>query len=103
LPIAIERSADMANRGYFSHTTPEGTDVHAIFDRLGLKFDWCGEILARNNYPDAETVGVAVESFMESQGHRTNILYAPYVRTAIAEARSENGLRYYAVIFATDK
>jgi uncharacterized protein YkwD len=103
LPIAQIRSTDMATRNYFSHLTPDGTDVYNIIEKMGYHFDWCSEIIARNNYPDDQTVSVAIKAFMDSRGHKAQIVFAPYTRAAVAEATSDTGVRYYVVIFATEK
>jgi uncharacterized protein YkwD len=102
LPIARARSNDMATRNYFSHTTPEGGTVQDLVKEAGLHFGWSSEILARNNYPDDQSVSVAISAFMKSDSHRAHILYAPYTRAASGEVRAPNGIRYYTVMLATD-
>ena len=62
-------SEDMAERNYFSHDSPEGTTPWDRAKAAGYR-DPSGENIARG-YPDASSV---VEAWMNSPGHRANIL-----------------------------
>ena len=102
LPLAKARSDDMATRNYFSHTTPEGRTLQDMAAAAHLPYKWTSEILARNNYPDDQSVAIAVNAFMQSEAHRAHILYPAYRRAAVAEARTASGMKYFTVILATD-
>ena len=43
-----------------------------------------GENLARNNYPDGQSVSVAMSAFMSSPAHRVNVLEAKFSASASA-------------------
>jgi uncharacterized protein YkwD len=76
--VARGHSADMFERGYFSHYTPEGKDP---FDRMrvaGIVFMTAGENLAL-----AQTLSIAHTGLMHSPGHRANILNPAYHRVGI--------------------
>ncbi|MEP6681774.1 MAG: CvpA family protein [Parafilimonas sp.] len=76
--VALAHSADMFQRGYFAHITPEGKDP---FDRMrdaNIKFLLAGENLAL-----AQTLFIAHESLMNSPGHRANILRSGFGRLGI--------------------
>jgi uncharacterized protein YkwD len=76
--VARAHSADMFERGYFSHYTPEKNDP---FDRMKaqqVKFITAGENLAL-----ARTVLMAHEGLMNSPGHRANILQPSFGRVGI--------------------
>ncbi len=67
--VARAHSADMRDRGYFSHVTPEGLDPFARARAAGF-----GHARAENiasGQPDAAAVMAA---WMASPGHRQNIL-----------------------------
>jgi uncharacterized protein YkwD len=98
--IARIRSSDMAARGYFSHTSPEGQSAFILLDQWGIPYSWAGENLARNNYPLAETVAVAVRDLMASPAHRANILSPNYTRVGVGYAEDGSGMRYYTIVFA---
>jgi uncharacterized protein YkwD len=76
--VAIAHSADMFERGYFAHITPEGKDP---FDRMRdarVRFYLAGENLAL-----AQTLDIAHQGLMNSPGHRENILRPGFGRLGI--------------------
>ena len=97
--IARIRSSDMASRGYFSHTSPEGQTAFTLIDQRGISYSWAGENLARNNYPLAETVAVAIRDLMASPPHRDNILSPNYTRLGVGYADDGSGMRYFTMVF----
>ena len=97
--VAQLRSDDMASRGYFAHSSPEGETAFSLMDSYGVPYGWAGENLARNNYPDGETVGVAIRDLMASDGHRANILSGNYTQLGVGMAIDAEGLRYFTMIF----
>jgi uncharacterized protein YkwD len=97
--VAQIRSNDMASRNYFSHTSPDGSTAFSLMDYYGVPYGWAGENLARNNYPDAQSVSVAITELMNSAGHRANILHANYRQMGVAAAVDGAGMKYYTMIF----
>ena len=102
--VAQVRSDDMAARNYFSHTDPnEGPEASALafrlLDKFGVPHGWAGENLARNNYPDGETVAVSIRDLMASPDHRANILSTHYTAMGVAMADDGNGMKYFTMIF----
>ena len=97
--IAQLRSDDMASIGYFSHTSPSGQTAFSLLDAYLVPHGWAGENLARNNYPDVETVGVAIRDLMASSGHRANILSANYTTLGVAVAFDGAGMKYFTMVF----
>ena len=88
--VARAHSDDMTSRGYFSHDTPEGLGPSDRIDRAGYSC-WKG-----SHYGVAENIAIeiasgdlddvaaeAVHSWMNSPGHRTNLLGRQYDRTGI--------------------
>ncbi len=97
--VALLRSNDMATRNYFSHTSPDGTGAFDLLDAYGVAHGWAGENLARNNYPDDQSVAVAIRDLMASQGHRDNILSTNYTALGVAAVNDGAGMWYYTMIF----
>ncbi len=97
--LARQRAQTMANTNCFSHTAC-GPTAFDLMGGIGYVFQIAGENIARNNYPDAETVSVAMTGFMNSSGHRANILESRYTKVGIGVAFGANGMKYFAVIFA---
>lgn len=97
--VAQVRSNDMASRGYFSHTSPEGQTAFGLLDYYGIPYGWAGENLARNNYPNNQTVQIAIQDLMASQGHRDNILNVNNTHMGIGFADDGTGMKYFTMIF----
>ncbi len=97
--VAQIRSDDMANLGYFSHTSPTGETAFSLLDANRVPHGWAGENLARNNYPDDESVAVAIRDLMASPPHRANILNVNYSAIGVAVAFDGQGMKYFTMIF----
>lgn len=74
-------SADMLQKGYFSHYSPEGKDVADRADKAGISYLVIGENLAY-----APSLQLAHQGLMNSPGHRANILSADYGKVGIGVA-----------------
>ena len=97
--VARERSNDMVQKGYFGHVSPTGDTAFSLMDRYGIPYAWAGENLARNNYPDNESVAVALREWMASQGHRDNILGVHYQTVGVGAAVDGAGMKYFTLVF----
>ena len=75
LALAAKRhAADMVRRDYFSHVAPGGTDFVARIRRAGYSAPTIGENLAAGSGSLA-TPAATVRGWMNSPGHRRNILH----------------------------
>jgi uncharacterized protein YkwD len=100
MQVARQRAQDMASRGYFSHTSPSGETAFTILNQIGYAYRLAGENIARNNYPDSQSVEISMTGFMNSQSHRENILEPVYQRVGIGVAFGADGMKYFAVVFS---
>lgn len=95
--MARIQAQNMAYYQKMAHVLPNAT-LPTLGDRaryVGYTFGRIAENVALG-YPNAETV---VEGWMNSRGHRQNILDAGVVETGIAVARSATGGLYYCQVF----
>lgn len=69
---AQTKADDMINRNYWSHNTPDGTQPWWFFTNAGYQYTNAGENLAYG-FADSNTT---VNAWMNSPGHRANILGA---------------------------
>jgi uncharacterized protein YkwD len=100
--LARSRSLDMAARNYFSHTTPEGTDVFAMLRARNIPFGYAGEILAKSTATDSgQATQMAMQAFLDSPGHKTIMLKAPYTHVGVGYARAADGASYFTVVFVS--
>ncbi len=98
--IARIRSQDMADHDYFAHVSPiTGDTAFTLMDKHGVPYGWAGENLAKNNYPDDQTVSVADTALWNSPPHRENILNPNYTDMGIALVIDGSGMKYFTIIF----
>jgi uncharacterized protein YkwD len=72
---------DMFVRQYFEHVSPSGAGPADVVTAAGYAYIAVGENLALGNYKDDRTL---VQAWMDSPGHRANILGASYTEIGIA-------------------
>jgi uncharacterized protein YkwD len=77
---AGDRMHDMEDLGYWSHQSPDGRSPFVWLRPHDYPFSFAGENLACG----FETSEVLVDSWMESKGHRDNILSPFYTDCGIA-------------------
>ncbi|NBD73414.1 hypothetical protein GVX82_00015 [Patescibacteria group bacterium] len=83
--MAEAKLADMIERDYFQHDAPTGEGVEELARDVGYDYLLVGENLAYGDFADARHV---VDAWMESPGHRENILHERYQEIGIAVARA---------------
>lgn len=79
--IAMERLEDMFKKQYFDHISPEGLAASDIAEDIGYEFISIGENIALGNFKDDKAL---VQAWMDSPGHRANILNDGYTEIGIA-------------------
>ena len=77
--VARYKSQDMRDRGYFSHTSPTYGTPFQMIKAFGLSFRTAGENIAKG-YATPQAV---VDGWMNSSGHRANILNASYTQIGV--------------------
>ncbi|MEO5939627.1 MAG: CAP domain-containing protein [Candidatus Limnocylindrales bacterium] len=99
--IARSRSKDMIVRDYFSHTVL-GTsyNVFHILDTKGYCYKIAGENIGWNNYPDDLATSTVQRQFMDSAGHRANILGKAWDVVGIGAYKGPTGKKMWTVLFA---
>jgi len=66
---------DMFKNQYFGHISPSGVEIGDLASQAGYEFISIGENLALGNFENDETL---VQAWMDSPGHRENILNKNY-------------------------
>ncbi len=95
--MARAHSQDMADLDYFSHVSPEGETLADRLADAGVEYSIAGENIAYNNYPDP--AATAVEGWMNSDGHRANILNESFTTTGMGVAVNNDGMYYFTQDF----
>ena len=100
--IARAHSADMLNKGYFSHTNTAGCGSSCRVTNAGYAWRATGEnIYTMEGYDmsASETARQMVDGWMKSSGHRANILNSSYTNHGIGLAVSGKTI-YATSVFA---
>ncbi|MFF4243327.1 sigma-70 family RNA polymerase sigma factor [Streptomyces sp. NPDC001822] len=84
---ASRHSADMVARDYFSHTSPDGTDPGARITAAGYRWSTYGENIAKGQ----QTPESVMDAWMNSEGHRANILNCAFKEIGIGREDSSGG------------
>jgi uncharacterized protein YkwD len=87
--VARQYSQKMAERNFFSHTSPDGDSVADRVKSAKIFYWMVGENLFRSTNI-TQPVPAAVEGWMNSPGHRANILRSEYRETGIGVWRVGN-------------
>ena len=77
--VARYKSQDMKDNNYFSHTSPTYGSPFQMMKSFGITYKTAGENIARG-YKTPEAV---VNGWMNSSGHRANILNSSFTRIGV--------------------
>jgi len=81
---------------YFSHTRPDGRDPFTAFTENNVQFTQAGENLAAGQRTAAEVV----KSWMDSPGHKENIVNLNFGRLGVGVTMDNDGRIYWTQTFA---
>lgn len=91
---ARDHSQNMAERNFFDHIDPRLGAVDKRLNRFRIAWRACGEnIFMVYGYEDPARI--AVLGWMESPGHRANILYREFTHTGVGVFYRQRDQRYY--------
>ncbi|GJD18147.1 Allergen V5/Tpx-1 related [Rivularia sp. IAM M-261] len=87
--VARKYSKKMAEKNFFSHTGIDGSTLASRVEASGIIYWLVGENLFKGTNLN-EPVSIAVEGWLESPGHRANILRPPFNETGVGVWRIKN-------------
>ncbi|MDD3693556.1 MAG: SafA/ExsA family spore coat assembly protein [Oscillospiraceae bacterium] len=93
--VARYKSQDMINRNYFAHNSPTYGSPFNMMENFGLRFSSAGENIAYGQRTPREVVN----AWMNSPGHRANILSQSFSHTGVGAAKKANGTLYWTQMF----
>lgn len=94
--LAENHCNDMINRGFFAHNNPDGETPFDRMKKAGILYWMAGENIAAGQYsPEA-----VIESWMNSAGHRKNILNPDFKSLGVGVVRGGHYGVYWAQEFA---
>jgi len=98
---AQSHAEDMANKNYFSHTGKNGSTMADRTKATGYKYSFLGENLAAGRATPEGTI----RQWMNSTGHRANILNANFTEIGFGYATAPNSRyrHYWVQVFGTPR
>ena len=98
--VARWRSKDMIERDYFSHDIPGYGSVFKKLDAKGYCYKVAGENIGWNTYPDDVATAAIHKMFMDSSGHRKNVLGRAWDVMGVGAYQGPGGKKMWTVLFA---
>ena len=92
--VARIKAQDMVNNNYFSHTSPTYGSPFDMIKSFGISYKTAGENIAGNSSNSA-----AVNAWMNSEGHRANILNSSFNYTGIGIVSNPKYGKIYVQMF----
>ena len=89
------KSQDMINKNYFAHQSPTYGSPFDMIESFGISMAAGGENIAMGQRTPQEVV----TAWMNSPGHRSNILSTAYTEIGVGCAKSSNGSYYWTQMF----
>ena len=79
----------------FSHTRPDGRYFSSVFAEYGISYRYSGENIAWGQKSPEEVVS----AWMNSAGHRANILNAKFTELGVGYRQNAKGVNYFTQLF----
>lgn len=93
--VARYKSQDMIDKNYFAHQSPTYGSPFDMMESFGIRFSAAGENIAKGQRTPAEVMN----AWMNSPGHKSNILSRSYTEIGVGLARNKNGVCYWTQMF----
>jgi uncharacterized YkwD family protein/spore coat assembly protein SafA len=93
--VARYKAMDMRDKNYFSHTSPTYGDPFTMMKNFGIAYRAAAENIAAGQTSPQEVV----RAWMNSPGHRANILNATYTQIGVGYAQGGSQRYYWVQMF----
>lgn len=93
--VARYKSQDMINKNYFAHNSPTYGSPFKMMESFGIRFSAAGENIAMGQ----QSAQQVMNSWMNSPGHRSNILSPSYSQIGVGVAKDRYGRLYWTQMF----
>lgn len=80
---------------HFSHTRPDGSSFSTALQEQGIAYRRAGENIAWGQRSPEEVVN----AWMNSEGHRANIMNKSFTKIGIGYYQNANGVKYWSQLF----
>ncbi|EQE62134.1 CAP domain-containing protein [Clostridioides difficile] len=93
--VATKKSQDMIDNNYFSHNSPTYGSPFDMLKKFGISYKTAGENIAMGQKTPKEVVN----AWMNSEGHRKNIMNPNFSKIGVGVAQKSVGSIYWTQIF----
>ncbi|MHC1721655.1 MAG: CAP domain-containing protein [Aminipila sp.] len=93
--VAETKAADMRDKNYFSHTSPTYGSPFDMMKQFGITYTAAGENIAKGQ----KTPESVMSAWMNSPGHRANIMNSNYQQIGVGYVTDSNGTTYWVQEF----
>lgn len=93
--VARYKSQDMIDKGYFAHNSPTYGSPFRMMESFGIKYSAAGENIAMGQQSPAQVMN----AWMNSPGHRNNIMSPSFTQIGVGLAKDKNGRMYWTQMF----
>lgn len=93
--VARYKSMDMRDKNYFSHTSPTYGSPFTMMKNFGINYRAAAENIAAGQ----TTAQEVVQAWMNSPGHRANILSGNYTHIGVGYAKGGTQRHYWTQMF----
>ncbi len=93
--VATKKSQDMIDDNYFSHNSPTYGSPFDMLKKFGISYKTAGENIAMGQKTPKEVVN----AWMNSEGHRKNIMNPNFSKIGVGVAQKSGGSIYWTQIF----
>jgi uncharacterized YkwD family protein len=93
--VATTKSQDMIDKNYFDHNSPTYGSPFDMMKQFGISYKSAGENIAMGQKSPKEVV----TAWMNSQGHRENILNSSFTDIGVGIAKNSSGSIYWTQMF----
>lgn len=92
---AQAKAQNMIDKNYFAHNSPTYGTPFDMIEQWGIKFTAAGENIAYGQNTPKEVM----QTWMDSPGHRSNILSDSFAEIGVGVATNKNGVIYWTQMF----
>lgn len=93
--VAEVKAEDMRDKNYFSHTSPTYGSPFDMMKQFGITYTAAGENIAKGQ----KTPQDVMTAWMNSSGHRANIMNSNYTQIGVGYVTDSNGTTYWVQEF----
>ena len=93
--VAEKKAEDLRDKNYFSHTSPTYGSPFDMMKQFGITYTAAGENIAKGQ----KTPSAVMNGWMNSEGHRANIMNSNYTEIGVGYVTDSNGNTYWVQMF----